>query len=68
MVMVGDKINIPFLAGKDWFFQTQPPPGGPSSIKRPSLRNLISPRTFPCFAEDVGGLNAREAVREVELP
>ena len=75
-VMVGDKINIPFLAGKDRFFQIEAtsPPGGviinqktQFILKKPDFS--LEPSSHVSY-EDVGGLEREmKLVREmVELP
>jgi transitional endoplasmic reticulum ATPase len=75
-VTVGDKINIPFLAGKERFFQVEAtaPPGG--VIINQKTQFLLKKPDFSLEApshvsyEDVGGLeNELRLVREmVELP
>lgn len=75
-VFVGDKINIPFLAGKDRFFQVEAtsPSGGviinqktQFLLKKPDFS--LEPPSHVSY-EDVGGLgNELRLVREmVELP
>ena len=75
-VMIGDKINIPFLAGKERFFQIEAtsPTGG--VIINQKTQFLLKKPDFSMEApshvsyEDVGGLgNELKLVREmVELP
>jgi transitional endoplasmic reticulum ATPase len=75
-VTIGDKINIPFLAGKDRFFQIEAtsPPGGviinqttQFILKKPDFS--LEPPSHVSY-EDVGGLEREmRLVREmVELP
>ncbi len=75
-VIIGDKINVPFLAGRERFFQIEAtsPPGG--VIINQKTKFLLKKPDFSMEApshvsyEDVGGLeNELRLVREmVELP
>ena len=75
-VMIGDKINIPFLAGKERFFQIEATSPSGGVIINQKTQFLLKKPDFSMEApshvsyEDVGGLgNELKLVREmVELP